>query len=135
MYGYSAGENARNGGKVRYRAGRLCWAGLRSTAYPGPSSRWIASSVWFAGALLTWLICFVGAELTAGAIAEVPQPNQQLWIALVQYSPAYPVVFAVSVGVAYGIARRSLPAAVLAAAQGLMWPSAGLIFLWIPKAP
>jgi len=63
----------------------------------------------------------------------LPQPNQQLWVTLVTWSPILPVVAAIAAAAIVFIVQRDRILAVLAAAHSLLWPSMGLIFLWLPK--
>lgn len=103
--------------------------------YAGPASRWVVVWIWLAGGLVTWSVSLLVSIFTAAAIADVPQPNQQLWIAIVHWSPALPIAAALVAGTIFAAIRRNWRAAALAAAHGVLWPSLGLIFLWIPKAP
>src|SRR5690242_18349005 len=103
--------------------------------YPGPRSPWVPAAIWMAGAIFVWAISAVGAMLTAGAIAALPQPNQRFWIQAVSWSPLLPVALAIGVAAVSAVRRKSPPAVTIRAAHAILWPSALLIFLWIPKAP
>ena len=108
--------------------------GRPKQVYAGPR-RAVVVWIWIACGLATWGVSLVGSMFTAAAIADVPQPNQQLWIAIVHWSPALPIGAALVAGTIFAAIRRSWRAGALAAAHGVLWPSLGLIFLWIPKAP
>ena len=118
------------------RAPRLRSFGVQpQAAYPGPRTPWIATWIWASSAVFTWSISVLGSIATASDIAALPQPNQQFWIAFVRYSELLPVAVAVIAGTVLWAARRKWWAVVRAASHGLLWPSIGLIFLWVPKAP
>jgi hypothetical protein len=106
-----------------------------SDAEAGPTSSWITPSVWLAGGLVTAFINFWGAVFTAADIAEVPQPDQEFWITVVRAFAVLPVAGALFAAAVCLVARAPRRIAVLAAAHVLLWPSLGLIFVWIPKAP
>src|SRR6266851_2054103 len=101
--------------------------------YRGPRSPWVSVWIWVAGGLSVWVISLFGAIFTAADIAEVPQPNQQLWVAAVRWSALLPIVTGLLVSAVFAVFRRRWRVTVLSAAHGLLWPSLGLIFLWVPK--
>jgi hypothetical protein len=103
--------------------------------YQGPRSPWVPAAIWMAGAVFVWAICVIGAMLTVGAIAALPQPDQRFWVEAVSWSPLLPIALGIGVAAVSAVRRKSPPAVTIRAAHAILWPSAVLIFLWVPKAP
>jgi hypothetical protein len=119
------------------RSGQLRWwdgaAWAESAAYGKPGGR--AALVWTITGSCTWLVSLLVATFTADDIVAVPQPNQDLWVTLVRWSPALPIVSAALIGLIAIVFRRTWRSAGRFAAHGLLWPSVALVLLLIPKAP
>jgi len=82
-----------------------------------------------------WLFCFVGSIFTAKDIAALPQPDQQMWVALVTWSPTLPALCAALAFLGALVLRLGLRWAALVASNAFLWSALALVFLWIPKAP
>jgi hypothetical protein len=102
---------------------------------PSPGRSWTSAWIWVAGAVVSWLVSVMIAWFTAADIGDLPQPNQQLWIMVVLWSPTLPILSAIVVATILVALRRSWRLITVAAAQGLLWPSIGLALLLIPKPP
>jgi hypothetical protein len=90
---------------------------------------------WAAPAIYIWLFCILGSIVTAKGIASTPQPDQQMWVALVTWSPALPALCAALAALIVRLCREGWRPAALSAAHVFLWTGLALVFLWVPKAP
>jgi len=104
---------------------------------------WVIADVrvaWRARGRLLWLLASAAwaiAACVSGAVAldvsGTSQPNQSTWVAILEWSPAFPLVVTFGVIVGISLWRRRLAWDSAAVPQSLLWSSLALACLVAPK--
>lgn len=85
---------------------------------------------WLTGAILLWLVSIPLCFWLASDLVSAPPPSLQTWKTVAELLPGFPILVAIAVAVAARLRRKD---ALVVGAQGLLWCSAAVVFLAIPK--
>jgi hypothetical protein len=94
-----------------------------------------AATVWWTAAIFIWLITIPFCLMLAHDLVAGPPPNLQTWKTVAELLPTLPILVAVTGGVVAALRGRSRSSVSVVAAKYLLWCSAAVALLAIPKAP
>jgi hypothetical protein len=94
-----------------------------------------AAAVWWTAAIVIWLITIPLCSMLAHDLVAGPPPNLQTWKTVAELLPALPILVAVTGGVLAALRGQSRSNVFVVAAKYLLWCSAAVALLAIPKAP
>jgi len=89
----------------------------------------------WSAAIFFWLISIPLCLGLANDLVAAPAPGLQSWKAFAVLLPALSILVALIAASAVALRTRSSSVVVMAAAQALLWCSAVVVLLAIPKAP
>jgi hypothetical protein len=104
---------------------------------------WVIADVrvaWRARGRLLWLLA-AGAwaiaaglsEAVASDVRSLPQPNQSVWVEVLNWSPAFPLALALGVLCSLSLRRRRLTLDSARVPMTLLWSSLALACVVVPK--
>ncbi len=94
-----------------------------------------AATVWWTAAIVIWLITIPFCLMLAHDLVAGPPPNLQTWKTVAELLPALSILVAVTGGVVSVLRGQSRNNVLVVAAKYLLWCSAAVALLAIPKAP
>ena len=94
-----------------------------------------AATVWWTAAMDIWLITSPLCLMLAHDLVAGPPPNLQTWKTVAERLPALPILVAVTGGVVAALRGQSRRKVFVVTAKYLLWCSAAVALMAIPKAP
>lgn len=93
------------------------------------------ATAWWTAAIVMWLITVPLCLILAHDLVAGPPPNLQTWRTVAELLPVLPVLVALTYGVVAVLRGQSRGKVFVVAAKCLLWGSAAVALLAIPKAP
>jgi hypothetical protein len=116
--------------RLRWWDGEM-WASFTAVR----SLSWVPIALTGAAGLWVWLVGAVLSLMTAQGTAEMPQPNQEMWVLIALWLPAAPVAGAIVAAVITLVFRGRRRSAAVAAANAFLWIGVAVAYLAAPKPP